>query len=107
MSIFNKIANYFRGYPRSDHGPVTPVGIGNRVMVDINGDLTYATCVNILSQAIAQCRWNIYDRASNAIPEASPGFKRFLTSGLILVLMPMTSGSIWSGNVSLWAMPSR
>lgn len=78
MSIFNKIANYFRGYPRSDHGPVTPVGIGNRVMVDINGDLTYATCVNILSQAIAQCRWGIYDRASNAIPEASPGFKKVL-----------------------------
>ena len=78
MSIFNKIANYFRGYPRNDHGPVAPVGIGNRVMVDINGDLTYATCVNILSQAIAQCRWSIYDRSSNAVPEASPGFKKVL-----------------------------
>lgn len=78
MKLLDKITAYLRGYPRSHHGAVTPVGIGSRIMVNVNGDLTYATCINILSQTIAQCRWSIYDEDSNAVPEASPGFRRVL-----------------------------
>lgn len=79
MSMFERLKNYLRGYPKAPAGrSYIPVGSGSRVNVNANGDLTYATCVNILAQAMAQCRWTVYDAASNSTPQQAPGLARTL-----------------------------
>lgn len=41
---------------------VFPIGRGATVNVDANGDILFATCIEILSKQIAQQKWGVYDK---------------------------------------------
>lgn len=77
--FLDRIIGFFTGYPKArPPRSFIPVGRGPRVYVDASGDLIYATCVNILAQAMAQCHWTVYDPQNNPQPDAAPGLRRAL-----------------------------
>ncbi len=59
--MFTKIKNYFRGSAyQKVKTQVYPVGRGVRINVDANGNMVFATCVEILAKNLAQMRWGLY-----------------------------------------------
>ena len=59
--MFERIKNYFRGSVyQASKTQVFPVGKGSRINVDANGNMVFATCVEILARNLAQIRWGLY-----------------------------------------------
>ena len=74
MPMFERLKAYLRGYPVAPPGSnVIPVGRGPRVYVNANGDVTYATCVKVLSQNMAQQKWSVYDSKNTVDGSQVPG----------------------------------
>lgn len=75
MPMFERLKAYLRGYPTAPPGTtnVIPVGRGPRVYVNANGDVTYATCVKVLAQNMAQQKWSVYDSKNTVDPGQVPG----------------------------------
>lgn len=77
--MFEKIKNYFRGsaYQKKEV-QVYPVGRGIRVNVDANGNMVFATCVEILARNLAQMRWGLYGPENNELKTILPLYRKAL-----------------------------
>ncbi len=63
--MFEKITNLFRGHVyRATSNQVIPIGRGNRIPVDANGDIVFATCIEILARELARVRWSVYSKGN-------------------------------------------
>lgn len=59
--MFERVKNYFRGSVwKNTNTQVIPIGQGSRISVDANGNLIFATCIEILARNLAQVRWGLY-----------------------------------------------
>lgn len=76
--MFEKLKNYFRGNVASTRYEAVPVGQGKRFTVDANGDVVYATCIKILSEAVAQTEWNIYGTDNKQVTSTMNLFNKCL-----------------------------
>lgn len=75
--MLERIKNLIRGDAyRSSNNPVFPVGRGNRIPVDANGDIVFATCIEILAREVAQVRWNVYGTGNEVAENLMPLYHR-------------------------------
>jgi len=59
--MFERLKNYLRGgVYQNTVTQVFPVGKGSRINVDANGNMVFATCIEILARNLAQIRWGLY-----------------------------------------------
>ncbi len=74
-----KIKNYIRGTAYSTvKTEVIPVWRGNRVPVDANGNMVFATCVEILAKNLAQMRWGLYGPDNSELNTIMPLYRKAL-----------------------------
>ena len=77
--MFDKIKNYFRGSVYQKYETqIVPVGQGFRVNVDANGNMVYATCVEILAKNLAQMRWGLYGPDNSELNTILPLYRKAL-----------------------------
>ena len=77
--MFDKIRNYFKGSAYQKHETqIFPVGRGFRVNVDANGNMVYATCVEILAKNLAQMRWGLYGPDNSELNTILPLYRKAL-----------------------------
>ena len=77
--MFDKLRNYFKGTVYQNiKTEVFPVGRGVRVNVDANGNMVFATCVEILAKNLAQMRWGLYGPDNNEMKTIFPLYRRAL-----------------------------
>ena len=63
MQLLDKILNYFKGAAaQSIRYNFVPVGVGVRKTVQADGDLAFATCIEILAKYMGRVSWNVYGR---------------------------------------------
>lgn len=71
--MFEKIKNYFKGKlpSRSKAGYNSfPISFGKTFTVDAQGDIVYASCIEILAKNMAQVKWGLYDQNNEEINNA-------------------------------------
>lgn len=94
--MFEKLKNLWKGKTayNADHvGQVWPVGSGRTVTVDANGDIVFATCIEILAKQLGQVRWGLYAGDNN---EIAPMMRLY---NYVLNISPyhgMTAFDFWS-----------
>ena len=77
--MFDKIRNYFKGSAYQKYETqIFPVGRGFRVNVDANGNMVYATCVEILAKNLAQMRWGLYGPDNSELNTILPLYRKAL-----------------------------
>lgn len=77
--MFDRLKNYIRGTAYSSvQTQVIPIGSGNRIRVDANGNMVFATCVEVLSKNIAQTRWGLYGSDHNEVANTMQLFRKAL-----------------------------
>lgn len=60
--MFEKFFDLWKGKTANQavKAPLFPVGQGRTITVDANGDIIFATCIEILAKQIAQVKWGLY-----------------------------------------------
>ena len=77
--MFDRLKNYFRGTAYSSvHTQVIPIGSGNRIRVDANGNMVFATCVEVLAKNVAQTRWGLFGSDHNEVTNIMQSFQKAL-----------------------------
>lgn len=65
--MFESIKNYFQGVPKATKYNTVSVGHGRTIPVDANGDMVFATCIEILAKQMAQIKWGLYGKDNKEI----------------------------------------
>ncbi|MBQ0066776.1 MAG: phage portal protein [Phascolarctobacterium sp.] len=60
--MFEKIKALLRGPVTKHYQHPIAFGRGSTIRVDAHGDLTYATCIEIISKYMAQIKWGVYSK---------------------------------------------
>lgn len=77
--LLDKFLNYFRGQAATAlKYEAVPVGVGLRKPVDANGDLVFATCIQILAKYMAQTSWSVYGKDNAEVADIMARYGRCL-----------------------------
>ena len=77
--MFDRIKNYFKGTAYSAvETRVIPIGRGNRIPVDADGNMVFATCVEALAKNLAQIRWGLYGSDNKEVDNTMALFRKAL-----------------------------